>query len=241
MSLSARGTNLAPNSGNPDSAARRHSTSTNFGNDDGDPIRVLAAKGITQANKGDLQAIVSVLKSFGNFGKTANGRCSIKAEEAKQIQAITALLEEIANHGPRDSGLNGAMFEKLDSMKDEICKTIIGSLSGNGPRTSYAAITANGSGPSNRAANNPKKQDLEHEIFISTKSVPRDSYLFTDHPSLIIEKVNLVIEDFYNMQSDNRNICGAMKSLQRLPNGNIVFTAKDADTAMILCHDSKGE
>ena len=76
--------------------------------DPGDPVAVLAGKGITEGNKTDISALATALETFGDFkrGTTWN----IGKEGAMQLIAITRLLHEASLlHGPDRLATNNGL------------------------------------------------------------------------------------------------------------------------------------
>ena len=76
----------------PSPSTRSWSASATANLDRGDPLAVLEDCSITNNNKGDLRALVNMLKQI-----KANRTYSIGRDGAQQLLAVTALLDEIAD------------------------------------------------------------------------------------------------------------------------------------------------
>ena len=62
------------------------------------PVQLLKGCGITKANKGSLHTLVDTLKGFKDFRRDISTRTyNISKEWAKQLMAITTLLDEVAS------------------------------------------------------------------------------------------------------------------------------------------------
>ena len=83
--------------------------------DQGDPLVVLKDCGITSSNKGDLCALVNVLKQI-KTGRTH----SIGRDRAQQLSAVTALLKEIADHVDSPPSARPATCEDLQWAIEDI-------------------------------------------------------------------------------------------------------------------------
>ncbi|KAF8574076.1 hypothetical protein K439DRAFT_1642450 [Ramaria rubella] len=108
-------------------------------NDTGDPVAVLAPKSITESNKTNLDALASVLESFGDFRK--NNSYSYGKEGALQLLAVTKLLRNaVSIYGdPVDRPITGSTLrDAVEDIKTTI-HTSIGSGSTGHPSYANAA------------------------------------------------------------------------------------------------------
>src|SRR6266481_2865036 len=139
----------------------------------GDPVPILKDRGITEANKGDLRALVDVLISFKDFKK--DSKYSIGHEWARQLVAVTSLLNEEVNCMDTPSPSRPAMHVDLQNVVNDIKSSLASQ-----PTTPFAtyASAAHGTVSQNcptppRPATSPKAQ--EKEIFISMKNMSQDA------------------------------------------------------------------
>src|SRR6266481_2805575 len=139
----------------------------------GDPVPVLKDRGITEANKGNLRALVDVLVSFKDFKK--DSKYSIGREWARQLVAVTSLLNEAVNCMDTPSPSRPATHADLQNVVNDIKSSLASQPTT--PFTTYASaarctVSQNRPTPP-RPATSPEAQ--EKEIFISMKNMSKDA------------------------------------------------------------------
>ena len=116
----------------PSPSTRSRSALATANLDQGDPLAILKDCGITNDNKGDLCALVNVLKQI----KT-NRTYSVGRDGAKHLSAVTALLVELADYVDPPPSARPAMCEDLQRAVEDIKS----SMASQSPPMSYAAAT----------------------------------------------------------------------------------------------------
>ena len=145
----------------PSTCSRSVSATANL--DQGDPLAVLKDCGITNNNKGDLRALVNMLKQI-----KANRTYSVGRDGAQQLSAVTALLDEIAELADSPPSARPATCNDLQRAVEDIKS----SMASQSLPMSYATA-AKGPLSQNRLmpprpAISPEAQ--EKEVFISMKN-----------------------------------------------------------------------
>ena len=114
-------------------------------------MQLLQGRGITEANKGSLCALVDALKGFKDFRRdsgAATKSYNIGKEWAKQLVAITTLLDEVAS-APASSPTVASPPATRDDLRQAVAD--IKSSLGPQPPLSYAAAArGHGSAPPTR-------------------------------------------------------------------------------------------
>jgi len=157
------------------SRSRCNSTSGSPGPelDPGDPVAIVAGRGITPNNRTDLDSLVRVLESYGNWQNDVNNSKSslqkMTMEMAAQLYAVTRLLQEaLTADGP--------------VTKSDPCQAIEDIKASGIPniRTLMYARIVNEKAPVSKPPPNP---DVEtKKIFISMVQVPKTAEIYSLTP-----------------------------------------------------------
>src|SRR6266481_3230348 len=196
----------------------------------GDPVPVLKDRGITEANKGDLHALVDVLVSFKDFKK--DSKYSIGRKWARQLVAVTSLLNEAVNCMDTPSPSRPATHADLQNAVNDIKSSLASQ-----PTTLFAtyASAARGTVSQNcptppRPATSPEAQ--EKEIFISMKNTSKDAPFRRLPVTELTARCNVLLSaHFRDPENGGIDIPNALWSMSRLPNGNIILSFKSKDDA----------
>ena len=205
----------------------------------GDPVQLLQGRGITEANKGSLRALVDALKGFTDFrrdgvsAKTYN----IGKEWDKQLMAITTLLDEVAST-PVSAPTGASPPATRDDLRQAVAD--IKSSLGPQPPLSYTAA-AHGHGPAlptrltpHRPIASPETQ--EKEIFISMKNANRDAPFFRFPVTELTAHCSALPSAFFkDPKNGGIDMPSALHGSSCLPNGNIVLTFKSKDDVTRAC------
>ncbi|KIJ27327.1 hypothetical protein M422DRAFT_271469 [Sphaerobolus stellatus SS14] len=204
--------------------------------DPGDPIAILASKGINRDNFTDPAALATVMEQWGDFRITGGGKTlNLTVAMASELQAVAKLMREHARtYKKADTSENATKSDLLNAVQE-----IKESLSqGNGQR-SYAQVLGNHQATSStltKQINNPEIK--EKQIFISTRNIKKDSELFFLPASEITKRCNdLLMEFFTQTQNGGIPMPTPLRGVSRSNVGNLTLTFKTiADTARARIH-----
>ncbi|KIJ39049.1 hypothetical protein M422DRAFT_258204 [Sphaerobolus stellatus SS14] len=142
----------------------------------GDPIAILASKGINQDNYTDPATLATTMEQWGDFRVTGGGKTlSLTVAMANELQAIAKLMGEHArtykNADKSENVTKSDLQNTIQEIKDSISQ-------GNSPR-SYAQVLGNHQAkPPPPIKQNVNLEIKEKQIFILTQDVKKDSELF---------------------------------------------------------------
>lgn len=202
--------------------------------DPGNPVKVLETKGITEDNKFDLIKLAEVLLSYGDFKKAPNSMPYIKRDKIHQIKAIASLLREIARQQTMsdvDTTITQTTLDKaLSNFKDNLLASLSTMLGSNGNQATlsnymntYANAVRFNAAP-RKSIQKKQVTSQKHDILVSMKNVDRSHNLLLAHPTELARLVETKIKEAYKEPLDNANTI-MIKSVNRLPNGNLILQA----------------
>ncbi|KAF8572984.1 hypothetical protein K439DRAFT_1625387 [Ramaria rubella] len=216
----------------PPLALPRHAQSPTTA-DPGDPVAVLASKGITNANKTSIDALATVMESFGDF-KNRSGAYTQGKEGALQLMAIAKLLREAAliYGDPNDRPVaKSTLREAVEEIKTAIRMNV---PLANNERPTYANVTRNTSPGSTQFTRLSQSAEiLDKQIFISMKNADKSSPALSFPSHELTTHCNNLLTDFFAKDINGgipmaNPLCGTSRSL----NGNLTITFKSKENAI---------
>jgi len=172
---------------------------------------------------------VGALKEFKDFRK--DGNYTIGCDWARQLVAITALLNEVANSAdsPADSRptTKGDLLQAVANIKGVVMPHV----------TMSYATAAQGHSPAPptrltppRPTSSPGTQDKE--IFIAMKNASKDTPLLRVPATELTTQCSALLSAYFcDPSTGGIPMPDPLRSSSHLPNGNIVLTFKTKDDA----------
>jgi hypothetical protein len=202
--------------------------------DPGNPVHLLATRGVTEDNKTSIPALVSALESFGDFKKPGANAYAIGKEGATQLVAITKLLRAAASLLGDDRPVSQSDFKMaIQDLKSTFAAGV--ASFGQSVAPTYASM-AKRTGTTVMSSGFPQKQnsslDLqEKQIFVLLKAVSKeapihnwDSAIATRHCSEVITKY------FENAEGGPMEL--PLRGISRSAAGNLTLTFKNTSDAL---------
>jgi len=196
-------------------------------------VALLNERDINEANKTNPHALVKALKSFKDFKK--DSKYSLTANWARQLVAITTLLEEVLRSADGDDEDNSSLVTKgnlkwaTDSIKAAVSYPSVQSAS---LPSSYATAAH---GPASQTRTLPPKpatspEAQEKDIFISMRNMSKDAPFRKIPATDLTPRLNTLLSTYFRDPKNGRvDMPVSMCSTSHLPNGNVILSFKSKD------------
>jgi hypothetical protein len=201
--------------------------------DMGDPIAILACKGINKDNKTDIKSLVAVLRSLIPTG----GNYNIKKPGADQLTAVCALLDDLQQPNISQDDDSPVTKKQLDDaiqrLSDAICTTSVQHTTVN----TYAGAVQRCASNVENARKAPPSEIQEKQVAISMRKVDRNAKASSLSLSELTSFCNSTLTEFFACPENGAITMEApLRGTSRSQSGNITLTFKkkeDADRARI--------